>query len=44
MGTKKKKVKKSRTKSTCKFYDVGNCSKFNCRCFDCKEYKNNKKY
>ncbi len=31
-----KKVHK--TKSTCMYYDVGNCSKFNCRCFDCKDY------
>ncbi len=31
-----KKVRK--TKNTCMYYDVGNCSKFNCRCFDCKDY------
>lgn len=28
----------------CKYNDVGNCSKFSCRCFDCKEYKKNDDY
>lgn len=32
------------TKSKCRYYDVGNCSKFHCRCFDCKEYKTNSSY
>lgn len=32
------------TKSKCRYYDVGNCEKYNRRCFDCKEYKTNKNY
>lgn len=32
------------TKSECKYYDVGNCNKFHCRCFDCKEYNKNIDY
>lgn len=36
--------KKQPTKSLCKNYDVGNCEKFHCRCFDCKEYKKNSSY
>lgn len=25
-------------KGCCKFFYTGNCHKFHCRCFDCKEY------
>ena len=25
-------------KGSCKYFFIGNCKKFHCRCFDCKEY------
>lgn len=32
------------SKSQCTYYTLGRCNKFQCRCFDCKEYNRNKKY
>ena len=44
MKKKNKRKELKVTKSKCKYYDIGNCSKYKRRCFDCKEYKRNKTY
>ena len=45
-GSKSKSTgkKKQHTKSECKYFDVGNCIKYHCRCYDCREYQRNPTY